>query len=92
MKEQYPFACSKLISIIKLASKKKKKWGGGLVVVVNVGGRGEGQQRAGVEGVNEVETLIGRGVTPSRPLTGTRLIHLNGHWRPTQTQTISSAG
>lgn len=55
-------------------------WGGG------------GQQRAGVEGVNEVETLIGRGVTPSRPLTGTRLIHLNGHWRPTQTQTISSAG
>lgn len=88
MKEQYPFACSKLISIIKLVSKKKKD---GVVVVV-VGEEGGGQQRAGVEGVNEVETLIGRGVTPSRPLTGTRLIHLNGHWRPTQTQTISTAG
>lgn len=80
MKEQYPFACSKLISIIKLASKK-----GGFLVVVG------GQQRAGVEGVNEVQTLIGREVTPSRPLTGTRLIHLNGHWRPTQTQSISGA-
>lgn len=78
MKEQYPFACSKLISIIKLVSKIGGGWGVG---------RG-----AGVEGVNEVETLIGRGVTPSRPLTGTRLIHLNGHWRPMQTETISFEG
>lgn len=48
--------------------------------------------RSGAEGVNEVEPVIGRRVTLSRPLTGTRLIHLNGHWRPIQTAAISNAG
>lgn len=50
------------------------------------------RQRPGVEGVNEVEPVIGRGVTLSQPVTGTRLIHLNGHWRPIQTETISILG
>lgn len=49
-------------------------------------------QRLGVEGVNEVEPVIGQGVTLSQPVTGTLLIHLNGHWRPNQTETISILG
>lgn len=49
-------------------------------------------QRPGVEGVNEVEPVIGRGVTLSQPVTETQLIQLNGHWRPIQTETISILG
>lgn len=49
-------------------------------------------QRPGVEGVNEVEPVIGRGVTLSQPVTGMPLIHLNGHRRPIQTETISNLG
>lgn len=46
-------------------------------------------QRRWREGVNEVKPLIGRGVTLSQLLTGTRLIHLNGHRRWIQTQTLA---
>ena len=49
-------------------------------------------QRPGAEGVNEVEPVIGRGVTLSPRLTGTPLIHLNGHWGPILTDAISILG